>query len=109
MDRYPLQHDGNILHLSANVNYIGHYGNHIRHRYADIAISIRYSDLLGQSRLGFVRVNESPSNSERLFDGFRVSWNRLWAGLCYLDYLYDLNAAKEHRESEHGKKHRKLW
>ena len=33
----------------------------------------------------------------------------LWAGLCYLDYLYDLNAAKEHRESEYGKKHRKLW
>ena len=29
--------------------------------------------------------------------------------LCYLDYLYDLNAAKEHRESEYGKKHRKLW
>lgn len=47
--------------------------------------------------------------SERLFDGFRVGWNRLWAGLCYLDYLYDLNAAKEHRESEYGKKHRKLW
>lgn len=40
---------------------------------------------------------------ERLFDGFRVGWNRLWAGLCYLDYLYDLNAAKEHRESEYGK------
>ena len=30
-------------------------------------------------------------------------------GLGYLDYLYDLNAAKEHRESEYGKKHRKLW
>lgn len=38
-----------------------------------------------------------------MFDGFRVGWNRLWAGLCYLDYLYDLNAAKEHRESEYGK------
>lgn len=24
-------------------------------------------------------------------------------------YIYDLNAAKEHRESEYGKKHRKLW
>lgn len=23
--------------------------------------------------------------------------------------IYDLNAAKEHRESEYGKKHRKLW
>ena len=67
------------------------------------------SNLLGQNQLGLVRVNAVPSNSERLFDGFRVGWNRLWAGLCYLDYLYDLNAAKEHRESEHGKKHRKLW
>ena len=67
------------------------------------------SHLLGSFRLGFVRVNAVPPNSERLFDGFRVGWNRLWAGLCYLDYLYDLNAAKEHRESEYGKKHRKLW
>ena len=67
------------------------------------------SNLLGQNRLGFVRVNAVPPNSERLFDGFRVGWNRPRAGLCYLDYLYDLNAAKEHRESEYGKKHRKLW
>ena len=53
------------------------------------------SNLLGQNRLGFVRVNESPSNSERLFDGFRVGWNRPRAGLCYLDYLYDLNTQEE--------------
>ena len=33
--------------------------------------------------------------------------------VCGLGYatltIYDLNAAKEHRESEYGKKHRKLW
>ena len=58
MDKYPLQHDRNILHLSGNVNYICHYKNHIRHRYADIAISIRYSNLLRQNRLGFIRANE---------------------------------------------------
>lgn len=56
MDRYPLQHDRNILHPSQDVNYICHYGNHVRHRHVDITISIRYSNLLGQKRLGFVRV-----------------------------------------------------
>lgn len=30
-------------------------------------------------------------------------------GYATLTILYDLNAAKEHRESEYGKKHRKLW
>ena len=109
MDRYPLQHDRNILHISDNVNYICHYENHVRHRHADITTSVHYSNLLGQNRIGFVRVSSFQPKFERLFDGFRVGWNRLWAGLCYLDYLYDLNAAKEHRESEYGKKHRKLW
>ena len=49
MDRYPLQHDRNILHRLIDVNYICH-------RYTDIAVSIRHSVLLGQNRLGFVRV-----------------------------------------------------
>ena len=31
MDRYSLQHDRNILHLSGNVNYICHYENHVCH------------------------------------------------------------------------------
>lgn len=48
MDKYPLQHDGNILHPSQDVNYICH-------RYTAIAVSIRHSILLGQNRLGFVR------------------------------------------------------
>ena len=31
MDRYPLQHDRNILHPSKYVNYIWHYENHVCH------------------------------------------------------------------------------
>lgn len=31
MDKYPLQHDGNILHPLTHVNYICHYENHVCH------------------------------------------------------------------------------
>ena len=61
MDRYPLQHDRNILHSSEDVNYICHYGNHVRHCAHDAPLYLKPREALA---LLIEHQRAGPDNSE---------------------------------------------
>ena len=66
MDRYPLQHDGNILHPSKDVNYICHYENHVCHytHIAPLLPNLRGAPtLLIERQKGWPRVPEASPES----------------------------------------------